>query len=53
MPPHGVLVWVSLALQRGAAGLAHKLWVRIVDVPEGGQPDQLSTGEVQALLKAL
>jgi DNA primase len=36
-----------------AGRLAHKLWVRVVDVPEGKQPDQLSTGELQALLKAV
>ena len=36
-----------------AGKLAHKVWVRVVDVPEGRQPDQLSTEELQALLKAV
>jgi DNA primase len=30
--------------------LAHKVWVRVVDLPDGRQPDQLSTEELQALL---
>jgi TolB-like protein len=33
-----------------AAHLTHRLWVRVVDVPEGKQPDQLATEELQALL---
>jgi DNA primase len=36
-----------------AGRLARKVWVRVVDVPEGRQPDQLSIGELQALLKAV
>jgi len=36
-----------------AAKLSHKVWVRVVDVPEGRQPDQLSTEELQALLGAV
>jgi DNA primase len=36
-----------------AGRLAHKMWVRVVDVPDGRQPDQLSTEEVQALLRAV
>src|ERR1035437_1527504 len=40
---------------RKAAGeiggrLAHKVWVRVVDLPDGKQPDQLSTAELQAVL---
>ena len=34
-----------------AGRLAHSVWVRAVDVAEGRQPDQLSTEELQALLK--
>jgi len=33
-----------------AARLAHKLWVRVVEVPDGRQPDQLSTEELRVLL---
>jgi len=33
-----------------AGRLAHSLWVRVADVPDGRQPDQLSTEEVQQLL---
>jgi DNA primase len=33
-----------------AARLAHKAWVRIVDVPEGMQPDQLKPEELRILL---
>ena len=33
-----------------ATRLARRLWVRVVDVGDGRQPDQLSTGELQALL---
>ena len=40
---------------RTAAGeiagiLARKVWVRVVHVPEGRQPDRLSPGELQGLL---
>ena len=40
---------------RKAAGeiggrLVHKVWVRVVDLPDGKQPDQLSTAELQAVL---
>jgi DNA primase len=43
---------------RRAAGeivgkLAHRVWVRVVDVPEGRQPDQLSIEELQALVGAV
>jgi DNA primase len=43
---------------RQAAGgiawrLGNNLWVRVVHVPEGKQPDQLTTEELQALLKAI
>lgn len=34
-----------------AQRLMAKLWVRVVAVPEGKQPDQLSTAEITALLK--
>jgi DNA primase len=33
-----------------AGRLAHKVWVRVVDLPDGKQPDQLSTAELQAVL---
>ena len=33
-----------------AGRLAHRVWVRVVDLPEGKQPDQLSTAELQAVL---
>ena len=33
-----------------AGRLAHKVWVRVVDVSEARQPDQLSMEELQALL---
>jgi DNA primase len=33
-----------------AGRLVHKVWVRVVDLPDGRQPDQLSTEELQALL---
>ena len=36
-----------------AGRIAHKLWVRVVDVPEGGQPDQLSMEVVHRLLGAV
>jgi DNA primase len=36
-----------------AGRLTHKVWVRVVDVPESRQPDQLSTEELQALLGAV
>lgn len=36
-----------------AGRLARKMWVHVVDVPEGRQSDQLSTGELQALLGAV
>lgn len=36
-----------------ASRLALNLWVRVVEVPEGKQPDQLSTGEIQELLQNL
>jgi DNA primase len=43
---------------RSAAGeiagrLTHKMWVRVADVPEGRQPDQLSTEELRELLGGL
>jgi DNA primase len=34
-----------------AARLAHKVWVRIVELTDGRQPDQLSTEEVRLLLR--
>lgn len=34
-----------------AGCLAHRLWVRVVDLPDGKQPDQLAIGELQQLLK--
>ena len=33
-----------------AGKLAHKMWVRVVDVPDGRQPDRLATQEIQKLL---
>jgi len=30
--------------------LTRKVWVRVVDLPDGGQPDQLSTEELERLL---
>jgi DNA primase len=33
-----------------AGRLAHSVWVRVVDVPDGKQPDQLQAEEVQELL---
>jgi DNA primase len=33
-----------------AGRLAHRVWVRVADVAEGKQPDQLSTEELRALL---
>jgi DNA primase len=36
-----------------AVRLAHKVWVRVVDVPDGRQPDQLSTSELQDLIHCL
>lgn len=36
-----------------ASRLAHNLWVRVVDVPEGKQPDQFSIEEFQVLLRNL
>jgi DNA primase len=33
-----------------AGRLAHKVWVRVVNLPDGKQPDQLSTAELQAVL---
>jgi DNA primase len=33
-----------------AGRLAHRVWVRVVDLPDGKQPDQLSTAELQAAL---
>src|ERR1019366_8747638 len=33
-----------------AGRLAHRVWVRVVDLPDGKQPDQLSTAELQAVL---
>ena len=33
--------------------LAQKCFVRVVDVPDGKQPDQLSSGEIQNLLAFL
>jgi len=44
--------------RRRAAGdsagrLAHTVWVRVVEVPQGNQPDQLSVGEIADLLQGL
>ena len=36
-----------------AARLAPKVWVRVVEVPEGKQPDQLAIGEIRELLQGL
>jgi DNA primase len=36
-----------------AGRLARKMWMRVVNVPDGKQPDQLSTEELQALLGAV
>jgi DNA primase len=36
-----------------AVRLAHKLYARIVDAPEGKQPDQFSTVELHELLRAV
>ena len=36
-----------------AGRLAQKLWVRVVDVPDGKQPDELSTQELQELLRTI
>ena len=36
-----------------AARLAHRMSVRIVDVPDGKQPDQLPTEELRLLLKVM
>jgi DNA primase len=33
-----------------AMRLAHKLWVRVAEVPDGKQPDQLSTEELRILV---
>jgi len=33
-----------------ASRLAHRVWVRVLDVPEGKQLDQLSTQELQEIL---
>ena len=33
-----------------AARLAHRKWVRIVDVAEGRQPDELAVEELRAIL---
>jgi DNA primase len=33
-----------------AVRLAHRMYVRVVDLSEGKQPDQLAVGELQALL---
>jgi DNA primase len=51
---------VAIALDGDAAGrraaveiagrLANKLWVRVVEMPEGKQPDQLTPEEMQSLL---
>ena len=35
------------------AKLAHRMWVRVVNVPNGKQPDQLSIQEVQQFLAKL
>jgi len=36
-----------------AGRLAHTVWVRVVEVPQGRQPDQLSVGEIGDLLQGL
>jgi DNA primase len=36
-----------------AARLAHRVWVRIVDLAEGSQPDQLTMQELQQLLQGI
>jgi DNA primase len=36
-----------------AARLAHRVWVRIVDLAEGSQPDQLTMQELQQLLQRI
>jgi DNA primase len=36
-----------------AARLARKVWVRVVEVPRGRQPDQLAIGEIRELLQGL
>ena len=36
-----------------AARLAQKVWVRVVEVPQGKQPDQLGIGEICELLRGL
>jgi DNA primase len=33
--------------------LAKSVWVRVVEVPEGKQPDQLAVGEIRELLNGL
>ncbi len=39
--------------KNAASRLVSKMFVRVVDVPEGKQPDQLSSGEIQKLLTFL
>jgi DNA primase len=41
------------AAQEIAARLAPKLWVRVMDLPDGQQPDQFSTEELQRVLARL
>ena len=36
-----------------AGRLVHKMWVRVVDVPQGKQPDQFSVREIGDLLQSL
>ena len=36
-----------------AKRLAHRVWVRVVDVAQGTQPDALAAKELQQLLRAL
>jgi len=48
-----------MAMKRAGGGhriatrLAPKLWVRVIDLPDGQQPDQVSTEELQRVLAEL
>ena len=41
------------AVSEIASRLMRKVFVRVVDVPDGKQPDELSSGEIQKLLASL
>ena len=42
-----------IAARQIASQLADKVWVRVVEVPEGKQPDQLAVGELLELLRGV